>query len=67
MSLSSRMWRVGGIAAAVLLLVGAWFALISPTMNIISNIRVREIPAHLRVSPVQVTLSERPIPSSAPY
>jgi Tfp pilus assembly protein PilO len=27
------MWRVGGIAAAVLLLVGAWFALISPTMQ----------------------------------
>jgi Tfp pilus assembly protein PilO len=27
------MWRVAGIAAAVLLLVGAWFALISPTMQ----------------------------------
>ena len=33
MTLSPRMWRVGGIAAAVLLLVGAWFALISPTMQ----------------------------------
>ena len=33
MSLSPRMWRVGGIAAAVLLLVGAWFAVISPTMQ----------------------------------
>ena len=33
MTLSPRMWRVGGIAAAVLLLVGAWFALISPTMT----------------------------------
>jgi Tfp pilus assembly protein PilO len=27
------MWRLGGVAAAVLLLVGAWFALISPTLQ----------------------------------
>jgi hypothetical protein len=27
------MWRVGGIAAAVLLLVAAWFAVISPTLQ----------------------------------
>jgi Tfp pilus assembly protein PilO len=27
------MWRVGGIAAAVLVLVAAWFAVISPTMQ----------------------------------
>lgn len=33
MSLSPRMWRVGGIAAAVLLLVAAWFAVISPTLQ----------------------------------
>lgn len=33
MSLSPRMWRLGGIASAVLLLVGAWFGLISPTMQ----------------------------------
>jgi hypothetical protein len=33
MSLNPRMWRVGGVAAAVLLLVAAWFALISPTME----------------------------------
>ena len=33
MTLSPRMWRVGGIVAAVLLMVGAWFALISPTMQ----------------------------------
>ena len=33
MTLSPRMWRVAGIAAAVLLLVGAWFALISPTLQ----------------------------------
>ncbi len=33
MNLSPRMWRVGGIAAALLLLVAAWFALISPTLQ----------------------------------
>ncbi len=33
MNLSPRMWMLGGIGAAVLLLVGAWFALISPTMQ----------------------------------
>ena len=33
MSLSPRMWRVGGVAAAVLLLVAAWFAVISPTLQ----------------------------------
>ena len=31
--MSTRTWRLGGIAAAVLLLVGAWFAVISPTLS----------------------------------
>jgi len=30
---STRTWRIGGIAAAILLLVAAWFALISPTLQ----------------------------------
>ncbi len=33
MTLSPRKWRLLGIAAAILLLVGAWFALISPTLQ----------------------------------
>jgi Type II secretion system (T2SS), protein M subtype b len=30
---SPRVWRIGGIAAAVLVLVAAWFALVSPTLQ----------------------------------
>jgi Tfp pilus assembly protein PilO len=33
MTLSPRKWRLLGIAAAILLLVGAWFAVISPTLQ----------------------------------
>ena len=31
--MSARMWRIGGVAAAVLLVVAAWFALVSPTLQ----------------------------------
>ena len=33
MTLSPRKWRLLGIAAAILLMVGAWFAVISPTLQ----------------------------------